>query len=654
MSYVLGIDTGGTYTDGILIDRSQHRLIAKAKSLTTREDLSLGITDVIRKMEFDQDTPVEFIALSTTLATNAIVEGRGCEVGLIMIGFSEGFDVPAKEVIHVEGGHDIRGREKAPLDEAGLRSALEGMRGKVDALAISSFLSVRNPEHELAALKIARELLGLPVVCAHNLTRSLGVHERSITAILNARLIPIIDELMTSVKKALSEKGIQAPIMIVKGDGSLMGETQARERPIETILSGPAASIIGANFLAREKNAMVLDMGGTTVDIAVLNNSMPRINKEGARVGGWLTRVEAAEIDTYGLGGDSYIQKDSQGFFKLGPRRVWPISVMAYKHPHLIDELSHIYLPRSHPLVVAQVTDCYILLGEHQTVQLSEREKCIVEVLRDKPHSVFHIARALDTEVNMLDLSRLVSTGVVGQISVTPTDILHAKGLYNEWDTQAAKLAVTLLADRFGMEMEAFTDYIMDKVTERLAYACWQSLFNQEGRNFSLDDSDLFSYMCQKQLSPKAGSLLSCHIAPTLPIVGVGAPVRIWLPLLSQKIGARLVIPEHTEVANAIGAAVGRVMEIVSILISPGESYTGYVLYSSWERKYFEELEDAVAYAKAFAYEKAMRLAEENGALNIEVILNHRDVYANAHGIKNDLYIESHIEAIGTEKTDWY
>lgn len=654
MSYVLGIDTGGTYTDGIIIDRSQHRLISKAKSLTTREDLSLGISEVIKNMEFDQDIPIEFVALSTTLATNAIVEGRGCEVGLIMIGFSEQFDVPAKEVVHVEGGHDIRGREKVPLDEPGLRAALECMRGKVDALAISSYLSVRNPEHELAALKLTREVLGLPVVCAHNLTRSLGVHERSVTAILNARLIPIIEELMTSVKKSLSEKGIQAPIMIVKGDGSLMGESQARERPIETLLSGPAASIIGANFLAREKSAMVLDMGGTTADIAVLKNGMPKLNKNGARVGGWLTRVEAAEIDTYGLGGDSYIQKDSQGFFKLGPRRVWPISVMSFKYPHLVDELLSIHLPRSIPLVVAQVTDCYILLDEHQTVQLNEREKCIVEVLRDKPHSVFYIARALNTEVNMLDLSRLVLTGVVGQISVTPTDILHAKGLYNEWNTQGAKLAVTLLADRFGMEMEEFVDYIMDKVTERLAYACWQSLLNHEGRDFKLDDSDLFSYLCQKQLSPKADSLLSCHITPNLPIVGIGAPVRVWLPLMADKIGAHLIIPEHTEVANAIGAAVGKVMEIVNILISPGENYTGYILYSTWERKYFDELESAVAYGKAFAYEKAMKLAEENGALNVEIILNHRDIYSNAHGVENDLYIESHIEAIGTEKTDWY
>ncbi len=660
MSFVLGIDTGGTYTDGVLIDRKRHNIVSKAKSLTTREDLSKGITSVIRDMEMADGEEIEFVALSTTLATNAIVEGRGCSVGLIMIGFSEEQDVPAKEIRYLPGGHDIRGNEKQPFDEAAAREALESLRGKVDALAISSYLSIRNPEHELIMQKLAREVLNMPVVCTHHLTRSLGMKERSVTALLNACLIPIIEELLASVKKVMGERNIKAPIMIVKGDGSLMGEQQAMERPIETILSGPAASIIGANFLARELNGMVLDMGGTTTDIAVLKNGVPKLNKEGARVGGWLTRVEAAEINTYGLGGDSYVQKDCHGNFKLGPRRVWPISVMAAQYPNLEEELSHIHLPRTNPLVIAQVTDCYVLLNEHQTVVLSEREKNIIEILREMPHSLFYIASKLDVDVNMLDFEHLVTTGVLGQISVTPTDILHAKGVYTQWNGSAAKIAVALLAKRFDMTPDKFCEFVIEKVTERLAYTTWQSLINHEGSSLDIENDPIFQYLTAKQFRPSDNDLLTCRISPTIPVIGIGAPVRIWLPLMADKLGARLVIPEHTEVANAVGAAVGRIMEVVKILITPGNSGLGYVLYSTWERKYFEHLEDAVAYGREFAKSKAEELARSNETSKssdsgsaIEVTVEHKDVYADANGLANDIYIETRIEAVATEKSDW-
>ncbi|TJX15593.1 hydantoinase/oxoprolinase family protein [Tissierella creatinini] len=651
MTFVLGIDTGGTYTDGVIVDREQHRIITKAKSLTTRQNLSLGIADVIRRMDFNLSEPIDLIALSTTLATNAIVEGRGCEVGLIIIGFSDLQDVPAREIRYLPGGHDIRGNEKEAFDEEKAREALESLRGKVDALAVSSYLSIRNPEHELIMQRLAKEVLGINVVCAHHLTRSLGLHERCVTAILNARLVPIIEELIVAVKKALMEKNIKAPIMIVKGDGSLMGETQALERPIETILSGPAASIIGANFLAGETNGMVVDIGGTTTDIAVLKNGVPKLNKDGARVGGWLTHVEAAEIDTYGLGGDSYIQKDSQGFFKLGPRRVWPISQMSHVYPNLVDELSRIHHPRNVPLINHQITDCYFLIGEQHTIQLTEREKQIVELLRDKPHSIFYLALALDLDINFLEVGRLVETGVLGQISVTPTDILHAMGLYNEWNTKGAKIAVELLSNRFDMAPNIFCDYIIEKVIARLAYTCWQSLLNHEGFKCDLENNPFFAYLSDKQLAPKADALFTSSLVPTLPIIGIGAPVRSYLPRLAEKLGARLAIPEHTEVANAVGAAVGKVMEVVRILITPGENNSGYILYSTWECIKFETLDEAIDYGKQFAYNKAMSLAEENGALNIEVFVEHKDVYVNSGGI--DMFIESNIEAIGTEKSDW-
>lgn len=653
MSLVLGIDTGGTYTDGVVVDRSTKKIVAKAKSLTTRDNLCIGITKCINNMKFDDFSSIEIVSLSTTLATNAIVEGRGCEVGLIMIGMEPRAELPVNHIATVKGGHDIKGKEKTPLDEEEVRRAIEGFRGKVDAIAISAYLCVRNPEHEIRVQKMVHEILDVPVVCAHHLTRSLGMHERTVTAILNARLMPIIKELMDSVKVVLEEKKIAAPIMIVKGDGSLMGEAQAQDKPIETLLSGPASSIIGATFLANEKDALVLDMGGTTTDIAILKNGIPRIDDEGARVGGWLTRVEAAAINTYGLGGDSYLQLDMEGGFKVGPQRVWPIAVMAYHHPHLLDELKTIHLPQSYLLLHAQITDCFMLLNEKESVSLSDFDRQVVDILRDAPHSLFVIANRLGADPNFLDLSRLVNLGVLGRISVTPTDILHAAGEYDQWNVEAAKVAVTLLAQRFRKSFEEFLSFAKNSIANELCYTVLQSLSNQDGNAFTLKEEEVARYFVMKQLEADGESNLRCKLQPKIPVIGIGAPVGAWLPPMAEKLECRLVVPENSEVANAIGSATGRIMNSVKIQINPGEFADGYVLHSSWEMKKFEFLEEAVAYAREFAAEKAREIALSDGAKNVELLINHEDHFATSNMIENDIYVGSTVEAIATEPPEW-
>ena len=159
MSLVLGIDTGGTYTDGVVLRRETREVIATAKSLTTREDLALGIAGCLDNLDFSDYDQIDFVTLSTTLATNAIVEGRGCRVGLLLLGFDSVPDLPLSEIRLLPGGHNIRGEAKVPLDETAIRTALESLRGKVEALAISSYLSIRNPEHEIRVLTMARKYL---------------------------------------------------------------------------------------------------------------------------------------------------------------------------------------------------------------------------------------------------------------------------------------------------------------------------------------------------------------------------------------------------------------------------------------------------------------------------------------------------------------
>ena len=227
MSFILGMDTGGTYTDAVVIDAKDRRVICKAKALTTKDDLTRGIKGCLEQLEFDRMDEITMISLSTTLATNAIVEGRGGKVALLYMGADLDGEIPSAESIRIKGKFDIMGRQKEALDEEEVRRVLQPLKGKVDAVAISGYASVRNPKHEQEAALIAEEVLGVPVICAHHLSTALGFYHRTVTAVLNGRLIPIIDDLLASTRRVLAEKNISGSIMVVKGDGTLMTEKPA-------------------------------------------------------------------------------------------------------------------------------------------------------------------------------------------------------------------------------------------------------------------------------------------------------------------------------------------------------------------------------------------------------------------------------------------
>ena len=298
MALRLGIDTGGTFTDAVLVDDNR-QIVNAEKSLTTRFDLSLGIGDVIGKLPQEALGDISMVSLSTTLTTNSVVEDLGAPVCVLLPGYTQEqvrqsglLDIlPAQMVVILAGGYDAVGRERQPLDEAGARAAIERLRDEVSAFAISSMFGTRNSSHENRLKQLVTEIAGMPVICGHELASSLGAPRRALTAALNARMVPAIKELVGSVQTILARHQIDAPLMLVKGDGSLASLANAIEKPIGTVLSGPAASVIGACQLSGLENAIVADMGGTTTDIAVLSEGRPRLNRQGASVGGWRTMV---------------------------------------------------------------------------------------------------------------------------------------------------------------------------------------------------------------------------------------------------------------------------------------------------------------------------------------------------------------------------
>ena len=322
---ILGIDTGGTYTDGVIIERDSGTVLHTAKALTTPDDLAQGIADCMRALRFAQWDQIGMVGLSTTLATNAIVEGHGCRVGLVLLGGRPEGEIPAQASVQIDAHVNIRGGVTHPLHTQMIDSALQRLKGRCHAVAVSGYASVRNPEHELQVKERAVRLLGLPVVCGHEMTGALGYYERTVTTVLNARLLPLIRSLLDDVQKVMRELGVRAPLMVVRGDGSMMYADYAADRPVETVLSGPAASVTGARFLSGCENGVVVDIGGTTTDIAGLRHGECTVSEEGAVLSGWRTRVRALEIFTFGLGGDSEIHISDKGEIRIGPRRVVPL-----------------------------------------------------------------------------------------------------------------------------------------------------------------------------------------------------------------------------------------------------------------------------------------------------------------------------------------
>lgn len=328
MSLVIGIDTGGTYTDAVLMDtekRGAESILRKAKAFTTHSRLEDGIRDSMRglRLKNEEIACIEKTVLSTTLATNAIVEKKLCKAALLIVGDMPRGSIASPYVYQVKGKMNIKGRTLVNVSRSNVLETLEKVPACIEAIAVSGAYSIRNPSQEREVKEIVQRAGRIPVMCAHELASELGYLERTNTAVINAGLLPIINRFLEAIENVLRETGIKSPIFVVKGDGSIASEKLIKERPIETVLSGPAASMIGTINLTGVENAVVTDMGGTTTDTGIVRNKRVELSKEGANIGGWKLRIKSAKLYTFALGGDSCIKPKKEGFI-IGPERVLP------------------------------------------------------------------------------------------------------------------------------------------------------------------------------------------------------------------------------------------------------------------------------------------------------------------------------------------
>jgi N-methylhydantoinase A/oxoprolinase/acetone carboxylase beta subunit len=662
----LGIDTGGTYTDAVLWSEAggqkgaedRGSVLAKAKALTTRHDLAVGISGavgaVLERAKVDP-AAIKLVSMSTTLATNALVEGQGGRVALVMIGFSEAdlardglkAALGSDPVVFCGGGHDVHGNAK-PLMLDELEAALPELAKGVSGFAVCAYFATRNPAHEIAARDLIRERTGLPVTASHELSAKLGGPRRALTTLLNARLISMIDRLVAATEGFLADRNIKAPLMVVRGDGALVSAAFARARPIETILSGPAASLVGARHMTGLDDAVVSDIGGTTTDVAVLDKGRPRLDPEGATVGGYRTMVEAVAMRTFGLGGDSEVALEDGGLrprLLLGPRRLVPLALAGMMHGEAVTGQLERQLRAPNSGRLDGRFAIRTGVPERLAAGLSGPEAKLYEAIGAVP---LPLDAVLASNAQNATLNRLVARGLVHVVGFTPSDAAHTLGKQSNWDAAAARLGAELFARKrdgrgqpIAASPEALSERVLAALTRWSAEVILEAAFAEDG----LDGAATVAHaLVQRSVDGHEG-IARLTVALDRPVIGLGASAPLHYAGLPQLVGNSCIVPEDTDVANALGAVVGQVRVSAEAGVSQPKEGLFRVSSGDTVRDFTNEAE-AIAVAEADVREIAALRARAAGTdtAEIEVLREFRTSMVEGHR----MFIEAQILAVAT------
>ncbi|WP_455594974.1 hydantoinase/oxoprolinase N-terminal domain-containing protein [Cloacibacillus porcorum] len=647
---ILGIDAGGTFTDLVFWSEADGTAIASAKTPTMHSDLAGTIENGL-KLILAEVNPEQIKAfnLATTLATNAIVENKLRPSALVIIGYDQ--DIAEKYshekkfgtdlVYQIRGGHDPKGSEAAPFDEAAFCEICDAMLPEIETVAVSSFFSVRNPAHEIRAREIIRtKRPDIHVTCGHELATELDALKRATTAALNAGLIPIIIELLNSVEDVCARLGINVPIMVVRSDGSLVSMDWARVHPIETVLSGPAASAIGACYLAKAagfaRGSCIVDIGGTTTDIIYLDEGgHPVIGTRGTTVGGHHTLVKSIDIFTFGLGGDSRVRFSKDKELLIGPRRVRSLCSAAADNSEVISCLKDILAEGTsqEPIVVFRGEKCRVS---------DSFEKRILSALGDRPSTV---SRLLKDErlLNMgtIQLEEMEKRGLIQFAAFTPTDALVALGRLSKWDSCASELGARILAGGNLESVAGLCTLVCEKVSQLAVKNIFVKRLSTQGFDFARHNGaiSLIDFALSSQTSLPPALLLKLNTE----LIGVGAPSWAFIPRIGEILSEEAIQPENAGVAGAVGAAVGTFFLRYSVLITPLAADGGYRAHLPVGIKDFEHLDEAVSHTVEALVPWVTERALNAGAKRPVVCHKREDTEALVAGGIRKIHLSTHI-----------
>ena len=571
MKLAIGIDTGGTCTDAVLYDFDTNHVIGQSKVLTTYDDLKRGILHALDGLDPVLCRQAQIAGLSTTLATNACVEGKFRRARLLLMGIDRtgiarygadyGFTDP-DDICYLPCRTSITGDIMEEPDWDELRAHTKDWFSDAEACAICEIYGMRNGgilEHKAA--RIIKEQTGIPIVCASELFSGLSSLERAASALLNAGLLQSTQDFLDAVMAAFQIRGIHAPIFIMRSDGSLMGLSYTAEHAVETLLSGPAASVLGGSTLTKQKQAVFVDMGGTTTDVALVDEGSPILSSDGIRIGKWKTLVPGLLSTSFALGGDSVIRWDKNGTITLGPNRVCPLCVLASQHPDIVPILQQqIRTVPAHTLPLHEFLT--LARSDWETLSLSESERKICTILASGPKNIHQISNLSGIDKYQLHTERLENLGVILYAGLTPTDIMHVRGDYTAYCAEASALGVRFVSSSLHLQPEQLCEQVYDLISRNIFYAVSQMLLAYSSPYFRTHDlSEDMNELIRLQWENRktnGSSLLHYTFRSPAPLIGIGGPAHLFLPAAAQALHAQCIIPDYAATANAVGAAAGQ------------------------------------------------------------------------------------------------
>jgi N-methylhydantoinase A/oxoprolinase/acetone carboxylase beta subunit len=394
----------------------------------------------------------------------------------------------------------------------------------------------------------------------------------------------------------------------------------AYTRPVETLLCGPAASVMGSTCLAEEKNSIIIDMGGTTTDIALINNGLPHKVTDGIGIGKWKTCVGGFYIKTFGLGGDTAIHYDydSKKAF-LEDYRVVPLCVAAWKYPYIADNLKRLIArTRRHTRFLHEH---YILVKDiSNNPRYNDEEKIFCAALKDGPLILREAAASVpEKDIYNLNVSRLLKEGIIQMCGLTPTDIMHIVGDFNRFPVDASVLGARYVAANCDISGDALCDHIYDEIRRRIYVNVVKVMLENKEAHYMKNgvSKDVERFINESYDMAKTGfkhEFISMMFSTDFTLTGLGAPIHVFLGDVAKMLGTKAIIPEHYEVANALGAIMGNVYASNEVEIRPNlssEGVSGYTVFGNTETRVFQNIEEAeefaVTEAKTGAYREAVR-----------------------------------------------
>jgi N-methylhydantoinase A/oxoprolinase/acetone carboxylase beta subunit len=395
--------------------------------------------------------------------------------------------------------------------------------------------------------------------------------------------------------------------MMMKGDGTMMKIETAKMRPVETIMSGPAASIVGGLALSGCDDGMIVDVGSTSTDVACVRNGMPPVSRKGVMVLGKKTHVRTLDAHTIALGGDSHLKMDSDGNVMIGPKRSVPLAASSVSYPSLKQRMR-----KDNDLT-------YLIPHKEKTRALTPSETKVMEFVKSNAPCRISDISAEYPEMYTLPsvIDSLMTAGSLIFTSLTPSDLMVVTGRFRMGDGEASELGLRIFSERYGMTDEQVILKVMDRAVVNAGRAILEKVIMDE------TGTDRFDDVTRRLIDSAAGKnrfgIMDTVFKLNIPVIGLGGPASAYLSSLRHRLDTDIIIPDNHDIGNAIGTIRSKISETSYAMIIPAKG-GGYDIRSSFHSVVrIMNFDEAHAKAVEMTSSDAKQSIEKQGGIDISI-----------------------------------